>query len=282
MLNRGLEAVQKRFGKSIRGASGLAWGWRGAGLEPGALMRDTARLASSLHPDHRLHPGRIRALTLDLDDTLWPVWPTIERAEAALLDWLARHAPQTVARFDVDAMRAVRAAVAREQPAQAHDLSAMRLEAIARMLAAAGDDPALARPAFEVFFAERQRVELFADALPALERLASRWPILALSNGNADIHRIGLSAWFRGSLGAREAGVAKPDPRIFHAACERLACRPEEVLHVGDDLALDVHGALGAGLQAAWIHRAAPVEGVDAPVCWRGPDLAALVEALGA
>lgn len=235
-----------------------------------------------MHADHPLQTDRIRALTLDLDDTLWPVWPTIERAEAALLDWLARHAPRTVARFDLAAMREVRAAVTRERPALAHDLTALRLEAIGRMLEQAGDDPALARPAFEVFFAERQCVELYADALPALERLAARWPILALSNGNADIHRIGLSSWFRGSLGAREAGVAKPDPRIFHAACQRLGCRPDEVLHVGDDLALDVRGALGAGLQAAWIHRAEPAEDAVLPACWRGPDLAALVEALGA
>ena len=39
----------------------------------------------------------IKAITLDLDDTLWPVWPAIEKAEQALLDWLARHAPQTAA-----------------------------------------------------------------------------------------------------------------------------------------------------------------------------------------
>mgnify|MGYP003353772201 CR=1 FL=1 len=35
---------------------------------------------------------RPRALTLDLDDTLWPVWPAIERAEAVLHDWLKAHA----------------------------------------------------------------------------------------------------------------------------------------------------------------------------------------------
>ena len=31
-----------------------------------------------------LDTARIRAITIDLDDTLWPVWPTIARAEAAL------------------------------------------------------------------------------------------------------------------------------------------------------------------------------------------------------
>jgi putative hydrolase of the HAD superfamily len=53
-------------------------------------------------------PARIRALTLDLDDTLWPVWPAIQRAEAALHGWLLRHAPATAARFDVVALRALR------------------------------------------------------------------------------------------------------------------------------------------------------------------------------
>jgi 2-haloalkanoic acid dehalogenase type II len=229
----------------------------------------------------RLQPARIRAITLDLDDTLWPVWPAIERAEAALQGWLRLHAPKTAARFDLDGMRDMRATVTAEHPALAHDLSALRRESIRRMLGASGEAPALAEPAFEAFFAARQRVDLYDDALPALQRLARRWPLLALSNGNADIARIGLSPWFQGSLAARDIGVGKPDPRIFQAACERLGCQPDEVLHVGDDLALDVHGALAAGLQAAWICRAAPVTPQPAP-CWQGADLTSLVAALGA
>ena len=231
---------------------------------------------------NQLHPTRIRAITLDLDDTLWPVWPAIERAEAALQDWLCQHAPQTAARFDLDGMRAMRATVAADHPALTHDLSALRREAIRRMLDAAGEAPSLAEPAFNAFFDARQRVDLYEDALPALQRLARRWPLLALSNGNADIARIGLSPWFQGSLAARDIGVGKPDARIFQTACERLDCRPDEVLHVGDDLALDVHGALGAGLQAAWICRTAPSTSTAPPPCWQGADLASLVVALGA
>ena len=230
---------------------------------------------------NQLHPTRIRAITLDLDDTLWPVWPAIERAEATLQAWLRQHAPQTAARFDLDGMRAMRAAVTAEHPALTHDLSALRRESIRRMLDASGEAPSLAEPAFEVFFAARQRVDLYDDALPALQRLAGRWPLLALSNGNADIARIGLSPWFQGSLAARDIGVGKPDARIFQTACERLGCRPDEVLHVGDDLALDVHGALAAGLQAAWICRAGPLT-PQSPPCWQGADLASLVVALGA
>jgi HAD superfamily hydrolase (TIGR01549 family) len=198
----------------------------------------------------------ITALTLDLDDTLWPVWPAIERAEACLMQWLAEHAPATAAAHGRATLRALRNAVALEQPGWQHNLSRIRLESIRRALTEHGDDPALAEPAFEVFFAERQRVELFEDALPALEWLAARYPVVALSNGNADVQRVGLGRHFLAALSAREFGVGKPDARIFHAAAEAAGVGAAEVLHIGDDAHLDVVGALGAGMQVAWLNRA--------------------------
>ena len=46
-----------------------------------------------------LDHARIKAITLDLDDTLWPIWPTIARAETVLADWLQHHAPATATLF---------------------------------------------------------------------------------------------------------------------------------------------------------------------------------------
>ncbi len=198
----------------------------------------------------------LHALTLDLDDTLWPMAPTLRRAEARLHDWLRQHAPATMAAHDKAAWLALRHAVVADRPDWAHDLSALRRETIRRALLAAGDDPALAQPGFEVFFAERQRVELFADVLPALARLAARWPIVALTNGNADVQRVpGLGQHFRASLSARDLGLAKPAPAVFAAACQRAGAAPGHTLHIGDDPVLDVDGALAAGLQAAWVRR---------------------------
>jgi len=206
------------------------------------------------------------ALTLDLDDTLWPVGPTLQRAEAAQWAWLKAQAPATHAARNPAALMALRAAVARERPDWAHDLSALRRETIRRALAAAGDDPALAEPAFEVFYAERQRVELFDDVLPALARLAARWPIVALSNGNADVHRVpGLGPLFRDAVSARDLGVGKPAPVAFAEACRRAGAAPARTLHIGDDAALDVDGALDAGLQAAWVRRPALPSAAGAP-----------------
>jgi len=198
---------------------------------------------------------RVRALTLDLDDTLWAVGPTIERAEHALHAWLQRSAPATAAAFDVRALRAVRDRVARDLSHAAHDLSLIRLESVRRALTDSGDDPALAEPAFEVFFAARHEVLLFADVLPALEALSARLPIVAVTNGNADLARVGISRFFTGALSARSFGAGKPDPGIFHAACSLAGAAPEETLHVGDDWRLDVRAALDAGLRAAWMAR---------------------------
>lgn len=222
----------------------------------------------------------IKALTLDLDDTLWQVWPAIERAESVLHDWLGCHAAATAERFDRAALRALREAVAIEHPEWRHDFTRMRRESLARALVAAGDDPALAGPAFEAFAVERNRVELFADVRPALETLARDRPIVALTNGNADLRRIGLDEFFTASVSAREFGVGKPEARIFHEACRLVGVPPGEVLHVGDDWALDIVGAHGAGLRSAWIQRQGALEMPIGPAAadFVGRDLHELVE----
>ena len=46
-----------------------------------------------------------------------------------------------------------------------------------------------------------------------------------------------------------------PQFRELVAAARRLGLAPAQVLHVGDDAALDVLGALGAGMQAVWVNR---------------------------
>lgn len=208
------------------------------------------------HADQGLDVSRVRAITIDLDDTLWTIWPTIARAEGALQAWLDERAPGAAALGrDNNTLREVRNQMVTLRPDIAHDMSALRRESIRLLLNRAGEDPALAEPAFEIFFAERHRVALFEDALPALAQLASRFPVVAISNGNADVHRAGLGAHFHASLNAQGFGVPKPDVRIFHAGAKAAGVAPHEVLHIGDDAHLDGVGALNAGMQFAWVRR---------------------------
>lgn len=206
--------------------------------------------------DNTFMTATLRAITIDLDETLWPVGPVIAKAEAALTAWMLAHAPAVAERFPPPAMRILRdQIIAQVAPHRRSDIGHVRRTAIAHALTSVGDDPAKAHQAYAVFDAARQEVELFDDAMPALLALGARYPIFALSNGTADIHRTGLGRHFVGALSAAELGFGKPDIRIFHAACERLGCAPGEVLHIGDDAELDVEGALAAGLKAIWVNR---------------------------
>ncbi len=197
----------------------------------------------------------IAAVCFDLDDTLWAVGPAIGRAERAMLDWLERHCPRVTRRHDLESMRRVRAAVAEDFPGMRHDLAFLRKEALRRLGREAGYAEEDVAPAFDVFYAARNQVELFDDVLPALRQLRPRFRLMSLSNGNADLAVIGLSSYFEQAVGAREAGAAKPDARIFELMLQRAGLEPAQVAYVGDDPYADVAGARAVGMRAVWIDR---------------------------
>jgi len=108
---------------------------------------------------------------------------------------------------------------------------------------------------------------------------------VAVTNGNADLERIGISHLFRRVLSPQNFGVGKPDRRIFLAACESAGVAPSETLHVGDDFHLDVLAARQAGLHAAWLRRP-QLAGVTRTACPQDvhllPDLRTLADLLAA
>ncbi len=197
----------------------------------------------------------IKAITFDLDDTLWDVWPVVIRAEQLLHDWLAERYPGIPAQFTPLDLRELCSEVADVQPDIAHDRTLLRKEALRWAAARVGYAAFDSEAAFAVFFAARNAVELFEDVRPSLERLARRYPLASLSNGNADLRLIGLDDLFVFSLNAIEVGSAKPEPLMFETACRRLGMRPAEIVHVGDDPDHDVRGGRDAGFRTVWVNR---------------------------
>ena len=195
------------------------------------------------------------AVTLDLDDTLWPVQPALERADHAVDAWLLEHYPQVAASWSIDAMRALRAQVAESREDLAHDFSTQRRLTMQQVFAASGIHDAPLDLLWEIYFAERNHVDLYPDSLDALRRIARLVPVASLTNGNADLRRIGIHAHFAHHVCAGNAGFAKPDPRIFLAAAAQLGVAAQDILHVGDDPLLDIVGAQRVGLRTAWINR---------------------------
>ncbi len=220
---------------------------------------------------------RIGAVSLDLDDTLWPIMPVMLRVERCVDDWLRAECPQVAERWPVEALRDLRDEIAAANPQLSHDFTEQRKLTLRHIFTPFGLGDDWVDRAYGIYERERNLVECYADAEAALEALAERLPLVAISNGNADLSQMALGKHFSFQIAARDFGRAKPDPSIFHHACGRLGLPAAQVLHVGDDPHLDVAGARDAGLRTAWINRTGLArDGVGADV--EVSDLHALVE----
>ncbi len=94
--------------------------------------------------------------------------------------------------------------------------------------------------------------------------------IVVVSNWDVSLHgvlaRTGLDALVDDVVTSAEFGVAKPDRRIFEHALGLAGAEAHAALHVGDDVAADIEGALGAGITPVLVARdgEAPPPGVRA------------------
>ena len=97
----------------------------------------------------------------------------------------------------------------------------------------------------------------FADASPALEALRAEYALGVLSNSprsEETLTRLKFRHYFDAVVAASEPW-RKPHPEAFRRACRALGIAPSEAVYVGDSLANDVEGALGAGLIPVWVDR---------------------------
>lgn len=197
----------------------------------------------------------IRAITLDLDDTLWEIGPVIRRAEAMLWQWLAENYPRIPERWTAQDVVTLRASMFEEFPHMAHDFRFMRKTALERIALESGYSADLVEPAFRVFDSARNDIELYPEVVDELAWLAKRFVVIAITNGNANLHTIGIADWFDDIITSVDVGVAKPARRIFDAAVQRAGISSREILHVGDHAEFDVQGARDAGMRTVWVNR---------------------------
>lgn len=215
----------------------------------------------------RTPPGRAGVL-LDLDDTLVDTRYAFGHAIGAIVaGWL----PHLDAAGEAAALQHwVRDAEGHFRAYTRGELSfAEQRQRRAVALQAAFDGPALSADeqrrwseAYDAAFREAWR--LFPDAVPLLERLDGLGlPYGLVTNAGAayqrdKLRRVGLADRFEVMVAVDDLGVGKPDPRVFHLACERLGVSPGRSLYLGDEPDADARGARAAGLTGVWLNRAGP------------------------
>lgn len=198
----------------------------------------------------------IRVIAVDLDDTLWPSWETFNNAEHALAIWLLENAPNAYAiGSDPDVSFRIRNEIVAQCLVPCNDLDLIRRESIRRLLILGGESEDLAEPAFKVYQRARHDIAPFSDVLPFLEIVHKSFVLISITNGNADITKTTLAAFFSYSFIAHKMGVSKPDPRIFHSAANTIGVHPSKILYLGDNQHTDMLGAARAGLPHIWINR---------------------------
>lgn len=196
----------------------------------------------------------VRLITFDLDDTLWECQSVLSAAEAVFYRWLDEHYPRITERLEPEALIHHRRMFFKSRPELNHDLTNLRklwLKNLAREFSYPDD---LVDPAFQVFWQHRNAVQLFDDAFDLLPPLKKSYTIGAITNGNADVHYIGVGHLFDFVVTAAEAGAAKPSPTIFSRALEHAGVDAGDAVHVGDDPVNDVRGANKAGMRSVWFN----------------------------
>ena len=131
---------------------------------------------------------------------------------------------------------------------------------------------------------------IFADTVPALRAMKSRYKLAIISNVDDDLFAQTaqvLEVPFDAVITAEQARSYKPDQRNFDLAQERMGVETSRWLHVGESLYHDIEPANGLGIASVWVNRSHGGEGggatrpTDAEPDLTVPDLATLVEAMG-
>ena len=196
----------------------------------------------------------LRCVTFDLDDTLWECAPLLIAAEEAFYDWIKCHYPLISERYDLAELVAHRRGYFQRHPEMEHDFTCLRRNWLRNLAKSFGYGTQLVEHGFRVFWEHRNAVTLFEEAHAVLDGMRERYAVGAITNGNADVHHIGIGHYFDFVITAAAAGAAKPKAEIFHAALTAAGVEAAHAVHVGDDPKRDVHGANAVGMRTVWVN----------------------------
>lgn len=199
----------------------------------------------------------IKAISFDLDDTLYYNAPVMLITDAKMEAYFTELLPAQHAPYDYHFWFVFRQQVLKAAPMLVHDVGALREQSYFLGAKFLGMDEKQAKQfasqALAYFVKIRSDFSVPKAVHDLLTKLAEKWPLLAISNGNVDTKAIGLDKYFSAILHAGPDGKQKPDPEMFAKACQQLNIAPHELLHVGDCGANDIIGAIRFGCQSAWV-----------------------------
>jgi putative hydrolase of the HAD superfamily len=204
----------------------------------------------------------ITAVLFDLDDTLFDHWACTRAALAALRERVPAFRGVPAEPFEAEHRRLL-------EELHLHVLAGRmtvdeaRVERFGRLLAFAGGTPGPASPA-DVAAAYRaaylghwRPVDGAIDLLTALHGRVATGVVTnnVASEQRQKIAACGFAPLLDAVVISEEAGVTKPDPRIFRLALDQLGQTAAGAVMIGDAWETDIAGARAAGIRPIWFNR---------------------------
>ena len=163
----------------------------------------------------------IKYISFDLDDTFWDVMPTIYRAEDKTKEWIKDNFPGVTKVMDTDTVVDLRNKILKEDPSLLVKISELRTRIFYETAVMAGysemESHEMSQKAFQIFINARNDVKLFDGVRETLESLSKKYSLGVITNGNADLKKIGIDHFFKHIFSSANSGAHKPDPRAFEA-----------------------------------------------------------------
>lgn len=201
-------------------------------------------------------------LFFDLDGTLWDLKKNTQIALRQLWDsWhLDARAPQQFNAFFKSYTHHNDAvwALYRDNKIEKELLRVIRFERAFGELAISLDSAEINRFADAFIDLCPRQANVLPGAHELLNALAPHYPMHIITNGFSEIQMIKMKAaqldgFFQHIIYSEDLGIKKPHPEIFHLACHKAGCTPQQALMIGDDWDADVIGAMGVGMDQAFL-----------------------------
>lgn len=210
----------------------------------------------------------IKAISFDLDDTLYSNKPVMQGIEKKMITYFSNLpilnalVPSQHKLLNTHFWSPFRQQAVSKQPDLTHDVVQVRLVTYQLGFISLGLPENIAQQqaqvALDYFIELRSDFSVPEESKKLLADLSEKYPLIAISNGNVDTKAIGVSQYFQHIYHAgwqADGCLLKQKPVIdmFTLACHELVIKPSQLLHVGDCGRSDIQGALRAGCQTAWL-----------------------------
>ncbi|KGJ97668.1 HAD-IA family hydrolase [Colwellia psychrerythraea] len=218
----------------------------------------------------------IKAISFDLDDTLYNNRPVMLAIEKKMLQYFTEKFSSLLPKLHIEPKQVFNRrfwAPYRQQaisitPELGHDVVRVRYETyrlgFLALQLSVEESIKEAQAGLEYFISLRSDFTVPKASHELLATLSKKFPLVAISNGNVDTKALGIDHYFThiyhaGFQAPTAQGESeyllrqKPATDMFTLVCKQLAIRPEQLLHVGDCGFADIYGALKAGCQTAWL-----------------------------